>query len=235
MTLSVSTPLNMSVKMPFTGIKITITAAIALGHITATVNSEDRIEDFLSVRNYVSNAVQQALDVAGFLNNCWFDLDLSTMIRDEEPPLVFTTNIQSAPKDSQLSFQDLIGLWDGSPHGLQLGLALMNLRLAMKYPWDTALFCYRALESMRQFFSSAGGSEAQSWNEFNTALSISKRWSDDMRLNHATPQRHGTSTAMTGEERIEMISRVTRVIERFVIYKKRGQNPLDSAEFPLLT
>jgi hypothetical protein len=99
----------------------------------------------------------------------------------------------------------------------QLRLAVANFNKAITNSKDTGFHCYRAIEAIRQVFDPNPGDV--DWDNFNDELDFDQDmvdWFHELKDDHATLQRHGWSTRMTGEEREEMITKTQEVIDRFV-------------------
>ena len=113
---------------------------------------------------------------------------------------------------------------------------MRDYRLALLQNDDTAYFCFRALESIRQaFVAQADGNDTRpSWQKMSTTLRLSKHWATEV-AGLATQQRHGDpSTYVTAMQRRKWIEQIRTAIDRFMAYVGGGSAPLDVVKYPLL-
>jgi hypothetical protein len=139
----------------------------------------------------------------------------------------FADTIRSAG----LQLNDWMVLSVGSP---QLRAALRDIRLAMQTPGEAAVHCFRAIERVRQAFSTSSGDRKATWDRLREALNVSRAWLDTYTA-HATAVRHGELLELPLEERNRCFAQAATVVIRYAAYLKRGKNNLPSSTFPLLT
>jgi len=108
----------------------------------------------------------------------------------------------------------------------QLNIAIRSIGLAVNEPWATHMFCYRAIESLRQVFrlphEPSGDSEARAanWDRMWKALNISDDFSKEM-VERAEAERHGETFASSWEEREKSISSAIAVVASFVAFAEK--------------
>jgi hypothetical protein len=130
-----------------------------------------------------------------------------------------------------LSTHDWVTLCVSSPH---LRAGLRDIRLGMQTPGEAAVHCFRAIERIRQSFSSAAGDRKRTWGRLQDSLNINRSWLDTYTA-HATAVRHGELVELGPEERNKCFAQAATVIIRFAVYVKGGRQPLSTTTFPPLT
>ena len=113
---------------------------------------------------------------------------------------------------------------------MQLRVAMGDLREAIRSIDHTALFCYRAIECLRQCYIDRNGQDDDatrkaSWVRMKEELCIARSWIDDIQT-ASTRERHGGHRAMSGEQRTALMLRTWKVVDRFVMSAKSGFQPL---------
>jgi hypothetical protein len=115
--------------------------------------------------------------------------------------------------------------------------ALANRRFAITYAWDTGLFCWRAIESIRHHFADPTTPEAKApaWIAMRTALRLTTAWLEPV-SNASLEQRHGAyNTYFSQAQRADLVNRVRIVIVRFIVFINAGaEGPIDATAFPEL-
>jgi hypothetical protein len=103
------------------------------------------------------------------------------------------------------------------PKLLFSGRCLADLSFAIKRPDDTAFYCFRALESLRQSFGS-DLREAEQWAAMAKAVGSSKADMQPLR-DHAFRARHGAHRAITDEERQKFFLYTWETVEKYIDYR----------------
>jgi len=138
---------------------------------------------------------------------------------------------EDAIRSAGLSLHDWVGICVSSP---PLRAGLRDVRLAMQTPGEAAAHCFRAIERIRQSFSTSPGDRKETWNRLRTALNISRSWLDTYTA-HATAVRHGELVELPLAERNKCFAQAATVIIRFAAYLKAGKTSLEDSAFPLLS
>jgi len=196
------------------------------------VKSEEDIPDILSLKNFVTDSVSFFVDCIGFDNGCGYVVEIDSCTYNEGNDFtVFGVNIKDL-KDK--------GRWESTHKVIeaysqgtdlqkqQLQRSLAELKRGIKISHDTGFHAYRAIESIKLSFN-------DSWDNLNAALNLDKTYTDQLREDHANPQRHGAYTFMTSADRIAMLIKTKTVISRFVSYIRNKNQNLSSINFPKLS
>lgn len=91
----------------------------------------------------------------------------------------------------------------------------------------------RSIEALRHAMAPAGMSRNDAWELFRSNLKMSKEY---LRLitDNSQSGRHGENKFVPGETCAEIINRSWIIMNRFLEFRKRGNQPLPESEFPML-
>ncbi len=176
-----------------------------------------------------------ALNSYGYLSGRGYDVEITSVVDPNGQQTVFGVGIRELEKtkdDRPLSFEELLSVMSKSPH---LHRALGDLREAIRSPFDTGLFCYRAIECVRQHFKEDkdGDNNSPSWECLRQNLRIERSWIQPLE-NLSKEQRHGSSPYMSESERVRLMQHAWKVVDRFCVYIRRNFQPLPDSEFEIL-
>jgi hypothetical protein len=211
---------------PTAGIDGRLAVTIAVSQVTALFESDTEVSDLATLRNHVSDAIRIAVDAVGFLNGCGYDVEIVQLVPPEgNVPIVFGVDIpalQTNPAELSRRFTELIELF-GESRSSHLQRCLADLREAIRSPKDTGFFCYRGIESLRQFFVLELGvkGDKESWETLRKALGIDRAPIDYVK-EFADPVRHGKSKPISDAERAEVFRRTWEVVGRFIEFARAG-------------
>jgi hypothetical protein len=111
-------------------------------------------------------------------------------------------------------------LTDAAIHITHARIALSDLQRALLNQRESAFYCYRAIESMRQYFlegDDAASARRKSWETFRQVLGLET--ADLMRVKQAAdPRRHGGTSSVAEEEASFAVGYSRRVFLRFIEY-----------------
>lgn len=211
-----------------------LTVSIDLSQISVVAEIVSGTTDLLTMRNTVESAVRGMVDAIGFRNGCGYDVEITSVTSEDGSQTVFGVDIPeiAVDKDSRLSFQKIVtSVISVTPFA---ALMLSDLRESIRNKNSSAFLCYRAIESMRQYFvqESDGDNRTLSWERLREGLNVSANYIKKI-ADAAKPQRHGDSPFTFGPDRIDVIKRAWKVADRFMRYVAQGSG-LDPNEFPIL-
>jgi hypothetical protein len=199
---------------------------ISLSQVTATFVCEKPVANVYTLKNYVEDAIRVALDALGYTMACGYDLEVTEMIDSlGNRPIVFGVGItakEKAASDAGVSFEDIMEVFK-DVRGGYLQLSLGDLREAIRVPKDTGFFCYRAIESLRQFFLREKGAkdEKSSWEMLRSELRVDRADINAIKK-LADPVRHGDSVAISDAQRAKTFIRTWGIVNKFVKYANAG-------------
>jgi hypothetical protein len=230
-------------------IDLDLTCRIEINQSLVVVNCEaNRWDDGIVswVLGYVSDWVNAEIDVFVFTTGKVFDVRLD---RAEYPDGTTKLLIGTAPDLAALAtackvtsvggkvrgeVRDLLPLIIGQP---TLMLALHDLASALRYGNNTLTNCGRAMEGIRKAIwgkDEADSRERQeAWELLRNSLHVSepylKRITDASR-----DARHGSSAYIPGATRQEVLTKSWKVMNRYLLYRLRGDKELPANEHPTL-
>lgn len=203
-----------------------LTVSIAVSQLLAVFDSETEAFDLSTLKNHVTDAVRVVVDAVGYLNGCGYVVEIVQLVGPTtNQPIVFGVDIPALrPTDPDLSapLTQMMQIFE-DPRGSYLQRCLADLREAIRSPKDTAFFCYRGIESLRQFFVLGENipSDKASWERFRAALGVDRATVDYVK-EFADPVRHGASKPISDAERAEVFRKTWSVVARFIDFAAGG-------------
>lgn len=209
--------------------------SIGASQVSVVTKTTDKNVGLLTLKNYVEYLVRTVVDAYGYLSGRGYDVEIISGVDPDGKQTVFGVGIpelEEARNERPLSFSELLKVMEKSRH---LHRALGDLREAIRSPWDTGFFCYRAVECIRQSFvkDEDGDRKELSWKRLRNALRIDRSWLKELEK-FALPQRHGVTPYMSGRDRVSTMQHAWKVIDRFCVYVHGGFIPLSGSEFDRL-
>lgn len=236
MTVELDVDMGAQVKWIRNGDLLDATVDVRLRRAKATVRLETGntvlADDPIELRWLAKNVTQNVLDVLGYQNAEVFTVEIETAKNEDTGYQRSFTSGMNEPHGPVVELETLGDLQGRSP---ELRHALRNYRLAVLYNDDTALYCFRALESIRQAFVAVedGNDTKPSWKKMSANLGLSKTWAEPL-AGMATEQRHGDNeTFTTAVMRRRWVEQARVAIDRFIAYLAGGSTPLDATTYPL--
>ena len=111
--------------------------------------------------------------------------------------------------------------------------ALRHLIDAITLPHESAVNCARSIEALRHIIA-PNQPRGQAWRTLRNTLNVSEDYLKVV-TDVSTGPRHGDPTHISGTTTKEITRRTWIIMNRFFEYKKRNNQPLPPADFPLLT
>jgi hypothetical protein len=115
-----------------------------------------------------------------------------------------------------------------------LFMALNDLVVSITLPHHATTNCARAIEGLRVLMTSATTPRAQAWPTFQQNLNIDRAYREFI-TETSTGPRHGDRTWIPGTTVNEVVTRSWIIMNRFLEYRKRGNQQLPLNQFRLLT
>ena len=113
-----------------------------------------------------------------------------------------------------------------------LFMALNNLIVSITLPHHAAVNCARMIEGLRELIA-PGVERSKAWPIMRTNLNIDQAYLTYVTDLSAAP-RHGDRAHIPGPTVTEATTRAWKIMNRFLEFRKRKNQPLPVAEFPLL-
>lgn len=167
--------------------------------------------DLQSACNYAERFIQRLIDCYAYINGFGALVTIERVIKDGEAVFRnhrYSKSIhESGTERAVQNIDELAEVIKGPPC---LGEAIFNLNLAQFLKHETALFIYRAVETLRDHF---GGD----WRSMRESLQIDKAFLEEL-ADYSKPARNSIPLAMVGQERQEILHRGWEIVDRFIIY-----------------
>jgi hypothetical protein len=192
--------------------------------ITAFLEWENDSEDIYTLRNMTKAAVELITNVVGFLKGYAYDVEI-TKIFDGELELSFVFGVQiplleERNKGRVDSTASHIYPLCFHSEGVYLRRCLGDLSMAIKHPDDTPFYCFRALETLKQYFGHMTGAETDGgqWEEMAKAIGGKQDDVEPIRK-LAFPARHGVPVPVTDQMRKDTFLTTWHIVEKYIDFR----------------
>jgi hypothetical protein len=197
---------------------------VICSQISMVVHSRGEITDLQALAHECEGMCRMIVDCLGFLMTCGYDVEITQVSGAGGLHVVYgvqPADLRPIPiSDANFSetFERLVGV----PKAYQLAYrrSLADYREAIRSYEDTAFFCYRAVEDLRQVFvEDERSKEAQTWDRLWKAMPVvqdSKAYVKDVIRPLAIGNRHGGGAVINRQQRLEMLEKTAKIIAAFV-------------------
>jgi hypothetical protein len=213
------------------------TIAFLIGHsqLSFVVKTEREIEDIGQFRNEIFSAVRPLFDLIGYLSGQVVRFELpSVTFTDTERITVFldaVPGIYDKIEERPLGVESLFSVAISNRH---FARALADLRATIEMFNDTAFYAFRAVEDVMQAFSAAESDRAEAWTRMRATLQLTRQFIKPLEV-ESKFARHGNPRYLSGPERIDLMVRAWRGVDRFAVFLHYGGTaPLPEEKFALL-
>jgi hypothetical protein len=195
--------------------------------LTASVKIEETDLPDSELSYYFQDFLSGLVNMVGFVLGYAYDVELISLIDPaKEEHIVFGVDFPDGIRNPQQP--DLLQeLLLASQHKMSWYFfhALADIKRAARSLHDSGFYCYRAIESVMQFFKIHGedvplsGKKAdeRAWEKMRNALGVSREEIDTVK-EKADPLRHGKPTSMTEEERSQLMKITVPIIDKFCTF-----------------
>ena len=212
---------------------------ISAAQIMVVAHSNASIDDLETLRNSVETVVRGVVDAFGYIEGRGYDVEITSAVdstgKSWQVFPVEIAAIQATKNERPLTFGELYAVLNPKADTfddeytfriMQLRIALGDLREAIRSIDHSALFCYRAIECLRQCYGARNGQDDDaarrvSWVRMREELCIARSWISEIEK-ASIRERHGGHRATSGEQRTALMLRTWKVIDRFVMSAKLG-------------
>jgi hypothetical protein len=112
--------------------------------------------------------------------------------------------------------------------------AMNDLIVSITLPHHASVNCARAVEGLRVLMTNSAMDRKQAWPIFQTNLNIDRAYREYV-TDVSTGPRHGDRAHIPGDVVNRTVERSWIIMNRFLEFRKRGNQQLPLSEFPLLT
>lgn len=205
------------------GAESTVTVNILLNQIAAWVKTEKQW-DVLDLRNIVKTLVQNYLSMTGYLTGHAYDMEITRVICHQlGVDYVFGIDIPCVANrrvlpDIGAALNELNKKTDHE-HGVFLNRCFTDLTFAMKHADDTAFYCYRAIESLKNHCAAVNGlaekGRDEQWKKFREISTCNEATIRKIKI-EADQLRHGGDPHGTGANNEMILSMTFSVVDSYI-------------------
>jgi len=196
-------------------------------HVLVDVDAPEEVDNLATLRNAVQSSVSSVTDPLAFILGQHVDVEVFACITPSGYKRVF--GVKHDYISDKIDQEKEIRNWFSKiMNAYQTGASpfiqrcFTDFRLAMNHPEDTGFYCYRAVESLRQFFKDGSNSDDdESWEELRGAISFDRDTIEEDIKAYADPRRHGEPFSITGEERQLVLETTWEIIREFIEYSNK--------------
>ena len=206
-----------------TKIEATAFVSVILNQVAVWVDTD--IEwDIYDLKNVVKQILQNELAIIGYLTGFGYEVEIRRILhRGRNIDCVYGIDIPYIEErnkgiDINAKITSIRKKIVGE-NGILLHRCFNDLVMAMKYPTDTAFYCYRAIESLRHHCGEKYGIDKEDkttqWQKFRECVRC-----DEETINFvkraAGPLRHGEITPVTSDDRVELFRRTWDIVDNYL-------------------
>ncbi|MCL4319300.1 MAG: hypothetical protein M1596_05370, partial [Firmicutes bacterium] len=212
--------------------------------IAIKLQRTEQIRDLAMVKDRLQRMALITTAAYGFSYGLGLDVEITKEIGFSTPPFIFGT------PHEEIAFENSLGemerYWrlisespEINPHSRSMRIALINYMRAIRDPEEAMMFCYRAIEAVRDspsFTSNVPTDHISTWNNLRTTLRLGE-FEDYLKplVDLATPHRHGEQMIPSHKEYIAGLKTTRTVIQRYAEYLNNEETALSPTRFPKLT
>jgi hypothetical protein len=172
--------------------------------------------ELYELKNVIKIHISTILAIVGFINGCAYDIEITQVINEEKLiDHVYGIDIPCIwERNKNINFNDkLNGLFskisNSGVNGIYLNRCFTDLIMAMKNPVDTGFYCYRAIESLREYcknkFNIGKKNKEAQWKKLSEITGyIDLEDYIQVIMDFAYPVRHGDVIHITDSDRMEI-------------------------------
>jgi hypothetical protein len=206
-----------------TGNRASLRARILMNELSIRVESTDDW-DIFDLKNVARYITQTDLAIIAYLTGCAYTVEIVRITCQEKKlDVVYGIDIPSITNRSRdLDFETALTnlrqlcVAEG---GVYFQRCMNDLLLAMQHPEDTAFFCYRAIEALKNHSVSTWHGQPKNtssqWQFFRDIVKCEKEDLDFIKR-EADPLRHANRLIDRGEDREVLFMRTWEIVEKYV-------------------
>ena len=214
-------PIHTEIVLISTGLKLKIELNVVLNQVTFQIQSEEEW-DIYDLRNIAKRFTFDQLTMIGFIKGYAYDIEIVQILNfDKQIDFVYGIDIpyiadRNKGKDLETELLQLRSI-SHSEFGIYFHRCLNDLNMAMKHAEDTGFYCFRAIESLKQYcrYKFDIESEKEQWEKLVEITGFEKSDIEFIR-EKAFPARHGDIVEITSKERATIFESTWKIVEIFI-------------------
>lgn len=202
-------------------------------YATAVDHTKKESTNLETLRNYIDEAIRLVVDIYCYVKSYNYEVEIIKVECQElKIDYIFDVwgekNIHKDKKQTNNEFTDLIIFFSMRSDLDFLRHALTDFRRGIKYPSETAAFCFRAIETIRRFYfddmdiNDENKRREKGWELLRRTLNFDRDFFKDIER-FALPNRHGEYPVITYPEREEIMNKTRQVIDTFIKHVQQKQ------------
>lgn len=180
-----------------------------------------------TLKNFIEETARMVVDIFCYVKSFNYDVEI-IKLECEDLKVCHIFDVQGEKKlyktDEQaiVELNKLLSLFSGKRF-LFLEKCFADFRRAIKYPAETGFFCFRAIETIRQFYfedpniADETQRRKEGWEKLRKELGFDKVFFEEI-THYALPNRHGSYPTITGPDRGRIMGKTREIIDKFIDY-----------------
>jgi hypothetical protein len=200
--------------------KFTLNLAVHYSQIVAIVEFDPSKYDVWTMKNTITHFIDKYTGVYDFLNGTHHIVEIKQHIDQNENITTFPAchpSLYNRIDQDEKTFSDIF-LATGHPKYKHIQNSMLDLSRAIHNVHDTVFYCYRAIESLMQFFLQTSKNKSEAWDKLWAANNIDRDFILFMKEKHADSCRHGDHKDINSEERNHILNISFFIVEKTVNY-----------------
>lgn len=199
--------------------ELEVDLSIFASKITVIVASE--IEWYhLDLRNIVRSLVRSHINAFAYSVGYYYDMEISSVILPDDTRITFSIEHPALSdvleeKNSNELIRRAINAGNGEG-GQYSRRAISDFRDALEFADDTTFYCYRALESLKQFYAEEEMDDTKMWDNLWDELEMDNDLAVGEMNEFSKDLRHGEPRYIPGETRDEHIKFTWKAIDQHI-------------------
>jgi hypothetical protein len=228
-----------------TGLDIAITIKMSHSLIDIECNVNRFVEDDIGhILKITVDLARAAVNLVGFMMGYGLIVHMHTLVRpDGTRTVLLPQNPQLAAVCTAFSLKPSKTREENDMNTVasivfadpQLFIALDDLIGSQIIPHSIPINCGRVVEAIRHMISPAlSGKRDEGWQAMRSALRLDRSYLQ-MTTDNSKGGRHGDRSFISGPVTLEIQKRAWTIMNRFLEFRKRNNQPLPVDEFPVLS
>lgn len=191
---------------------------VAYSQITIIADIINDDTDIFTIRNSIQSYINHTICVLDYAKGQFHTLDIKQYMTSSGEIFNFGANdfaVSARLSTVKNTIDRLFQITKGEK-GLIIRQCFFDLTKAIQFPEDTGFYCYRAIESLLQYFDAATNKK-QAWESLRQATNTTREEIDKIK-NVSDQNRHGIHNDLLGDIRKEIIVLAYKITYNFINY-----------------
>lgn len=201
-----------------------VRVSIGSSQIALSIKLEDDNIDVVTLKNSIQVFLEKIICIFDFVKGYHHYVDLKQCIDELGNAIVFGVDHPAVSERLEITGNEFFNIYNitSDVDGFLVSNSLSDLSKAIQCPFDTAFYCFRAIESLKNYFKNSNN-DKPAWKTLAETVQMTK---DDIDIvkKYSDNQRHGVHQDMSGNDRDEILRISFKIVDRFVNYllEKKG-------------